>query len=206
MRFSDHAGPTPPGVRASPPPRMRADGRGAIPCLRMGTVLVAAAGLLGGCTSPDAFAPACPQIGFVRDGADLSRFDGTGHDITDLVLEGHLVAVPAACRWAGGAGHGKVEATLKVKMSLSRGPAMPGRTTEVPYFVAVSENDAILDRQDYVVRAEFPPNTDLVGATSPDVTLLLPVSKEKSAVVYKIWASFRLTPEELAFNRGRGTP
>ncbi len=35
-----------------------------------------------------AFAPACPATGILRDGADLTRFRGTGTDLTDMVVDG----------------------------------------------------------------------------------------------------------------------
>jgi hypothetical protein len=173
--------------------------------LRALTLLAAATGLAGACTQTDAFAPACPQLALLSDGADLTRFAGTGRDITDLVLDAHLVAVPATCHWADKA-HTKVEAKLQVAMSLGRGPAMRGRVMDVPYFVAASEGDTILDKQIFTSRAEFPANADRVGLTSPEVVMLFPVAPEKSAAAYKITVSFQLTPEDLAFNRSRGTP
>ena len=33
--------------------------------------------------------------------------------------------------------------------------------------------------------------------------MLFPVTPEKSAAAYKIWVSFQLTPDELAYNRGQ---
>ena len=165
-------------------------------------LLAAAAAPLGACTRPDAFAPACPQLVMLQDGADLVRFAGAGRDITDLVLDAHLTTVPASCRWADER-HSKVEAKLQVAMALDRGPAMQGRTADVRYFVAVSEGDSILDKQVYAARADFPANTDRLALSSPEISMLFPVSHEKSAAAYKITVSFQLTPEELAANRSR---
>ncbi len=213
MRFSDPASPTPPGVLASLPKRVAARGTAAIPgrhrvgrrarSLRTALLLAAAAGSLGACSRPDAFAPACPQLALLTDGADLARFAGTGRDITDLVLDAHLTTVPAACRWADER-HTRVEAKLQVAMALSRGPAMQGRTADLRYFVAVSEGDEILDKQVYAARADFPANTERLALSSPEISMLFPVSKEKSAAAYKITVSFQLTPEELAANRSHG--
>ena len=192
MLFPDPASPMPPGTRASVPKRVRA-----------ALLLAAAAGALGACTRPDAFAPACPQLGLLPDGASLTRFAGSGHDITDLVVDGRITAIPATCHWADDR-HRKVEAKLQVAFSLNRGPAMRGRTVVVPYFVAVSENGTIYDKQVYALQAGFPPNTDRLGVTSPEISMLFPVSPEKSAVAYKITVSFQLTPEDLSFNRAHG--
>jgi len=206
MRFSDPASPTPPGILARLSGRMATRGKAAIPRRRTSGLRLSCLGaamLLGACTRPDAFAPACPQLAFLPEGIDLSRFAGSGRDLTDLVLDGHLTAVPAICHWANDS-RKQVEAKLQVSISLNRGPAMRGRTAEVPYFVALTDaagSGAIYDKQVYVTRAEFPPNTDRLGLSSPEISMLFPVSHEKSAAAYKITVSFQLTPEELAYNR-----
>jgi hypothetical protein len=168
-------------------------------------LLLAAAGSLGACSQPDAFAPACPQLSLLQDGVDLTRFAGSGRDITDLVLEAHLTGVPATCHWADKA-HTKVEAKLRVAISFGRGPGMNGRTVDVPYFLAASEGGDILDKRVFTAHAEFPSNSDRVGVTTPEVSMVFPVSAEKSAAAYKITVAFQLTPEELAYNRGHATP
>ncbi len=202
MRFPDPASPTPPGPRASVPHRVATRGKAAIPGLGTVLLLAAAAASLGACARPDAFAPACPQLALLPDGADLARFAGSGRDITDLVLEAHLTAVPASCHWADER-HKQVEAKLQVAISLNRGPAMPGRGIDVAYFTAVSEGDTIFDKQVFAARAEFPANTDRLNVISQEISMLFPVSAEKSAAAYKIWVGFQLTPEELAINRSR---
>ena len=141
----------------------------------------------------------------LKDGADLIRFTGAGRDITDLVLDAHLTAVPASCRWADKS-HTQVEAILKVAMSVGRGPGMGGRAAEVPYFVAATDGDTILGKQIFTAQAVFPSNTDRVALTSPEVNMLFPVTPEKSAAAYSIMVSFQLTPEELAYNRGHRAP
>ncbi len=189
---------TPPGARPRLADRVMAHAAGA----RRAVLLAAAMAALGACTRPDAFAPACPQLALLADGADLTRFNGAGRDITDLVIDAHITRLPASCKWADDR-HKKVEAAVMVAMALNRGPAMPGRTVDVPYFIAVSEDDNILDKQVYALRAEFPANIDRLNLTSDEITLLIPVTADKSAAAYKITVSFQLTPEELAQNRTR---
>lgn len=205
MPSPDPVSPPSPGTRECVPQRVWARARGARLALRNVTLLAAAAGSLAACNSSEGFAPVCPQLALLRDGGDLTRFAGNGRDITDLVLDAHLTAVPANCKYLDRSST-KVQATLSVMMSLGRGPAMRGRAIDVPYFIAVTESDRVLDRQGYALRAEFPANADRITARSDPVTLDFPVSREKSAAAYQIWVSFQLTPEELAYNRGQTTP
>ena len=166
-------------------------------------LLAAAAGSLGGCSRPDAFAPACPQLALLPDGADLARFAGTGRDITDLVLDAHLTAVPATCRWADER-HTRSRPSCRWRWRSAAGRRCRGGRPTCAYFVAVSEGDDILDKQVYAARADFPANTDRLALSSPEISMLFPVSQEKSAAAYKITVSFQLTPEELAANRSHG--
>lgn len=165
-------------------------------------LLLALAGpaLLTGCADPGPqFAPACPSLALLHDADDLSRYAAGGKDLRDLTLQAHIVGVPASCTWAGQ--RQKVRATVQVNFDLTRGPAATGRRFEVPYFVAVTEGDHILDEQDYMLGAAFPPNVDHAPFSGEKIDLLLPVSPQKSAAAYQIYVGFRLSPDELAANR-----
>jgi hypothetical protein len=159
------------------------------------------AGTLAGCDTPEKFAPACPQLGLLRDAADITRFRPGGQDVTDMVLDARITAVPADCERGA---NSTVRARLHVTMEVSRGPAARGRTAIVPYFVAVTDGDRVLDEQDYSVGTEFAANTDRASVSGQDITLNIPVTPQKSAAAYKIWVGFRLSPDELAYNRRRG--
>lgn len=167
---------------------------------RFSLLALATVASLAGCGAPDPqFAPACPSLALLHDAEDLSRYAGSGKDLRDLALQAHIVAIPATCTWAEK--REKVRATMQVNFDLTRGPAAAGRRFEVPYFLAVTEGDHILDEQDYMLGAVFPPNVDHAPFAGQKVDLLLPVSREKSAAAYQIYVGFRLSPDELATNR-----
>jgi hypothetical protein len=118
-----------------------------------------------------------------------------------MVLDARITAVPAKCQ-AGDPG--TVKAVLAVSADLTRGPAAKTRAGGVAYFVAVMDGDRVVDEQDYGLDVRFPPNIDRVTATGKEITLIFPVTREKSAAAYNIYVGFRLSPEELAYNRQRG--
>lgn len=149
--------------------------------------------LLAGCAGgDDAFPPACPTTAILRDAADLARFRGAGRDLTDRVLVGRVTGLQGTCK----RGTGTVDTTVAVGVELTRGPAAPGRTADVSYFVAVTNGDRILDRQTFALRASFPPNTDRVSLVGDEVELRLPVTADKTATAYKVWVGFVLSPVE----------
>jgi hypothetical protein len=150
------------------------------------------------------FAPACPRPFFLADAADLDVYrsgtaPGRAHDLTDLVLHGRIVAVNGNCR--EGDSKDRLATVVNVAVELTRGPAMEGRETDVPVFVAVTEGDTILDKRVYLMKATFPPNVDRVTLTPGDVDLSLPVSPTKSGAAYTVLAGFQLTPDQLEQNR-----
>lgn len=159
---------------------------------------------LSGCGNfgkTEEFAPVCPKLAMLQDGADLTRFSPRGHDVTDLVLDGRLVAVPANCERSA---RGHVAASLRVTMSLTRGPAAQGREMDVLYFVAVTHDGKIVDKQDYVAHASFPRNVSQITVTGDPVAMSFPADDARPASAYQILVSFQLTPDELEINRGRG--
>jgi hypothetical protein len=160
---------------------------------------VAAALLASGCSPPsDQFAPACPQLKLLPDGADITRFTPRGQDVTDEVMAAHITAVPASCK-AGKKGF--VQAALHVSMTVERGHALVGQTAAVPYFVTIMKGDNVLERKSYGINVGFPVNQDQVNVDTPDIDMLFPVEPGKTAQEYTIYVSFQLTPQELEYNR-----
>lgn len=170
---------------------------------RVMAVLGACAALAGcGGVVSDIFPPACPHAGILADAADLTRYrHGTsGHDLTDMVLDGRITGVAGTCSRNGRL----VDVTVAVSMQLSRGPAAGRGRAEVPFFVAVTRNGDVLDKQIYRVIPGFAPNADSTRLTSDPVILTLPTSSSQPSSGFDVVVGFQLTPEEVAFNRRRG--
>lgn len=166
---------------------------------------LALSALLGACSShEDQFAPACPGLALLPDAADVTRFDGHGMDVTNLVVRGRMTAVPAVCE--KGDKDGTVKATLHVDADFTRGPAAAAGLPPVHYFVALMQGGAILREQDFAFAPTFGANVDVASVHGEDIELDLPVSKVKSAASYRIFVGFRLSPEELAYNRAHARP
>jgi hypothetical protein len=82
-----------------------------------------------------------------------------------------------------------------------RGPAMAGRSIALPFLVTVALGDQIRDQAAFRMQVDFPSNVDTVTLTSDPVHMVFPVTKTTNAASYTIWAAFRLTPEQLEYNR-----
>ena len=146
-----------------------------------GATLLLALGLAGcGSDSPQ-FAPACPRVSILGDAADLTTFRSTGTDLTDMVVDGRITGIPntSKCSWGKA---GTVHVVLSVSMEITRGPALKGRTADVPYFISVSRGNQILDKRNFALHVQFAQNTNLVRLATDQVTLDLPVPGKMQGV------------------------
>jgi hypothetical protein len=167
-------------------------------------LLTALLPLLANCgPARNEFAPACPGRVILGDAADLDIYrqgssPGAAYDLTDLVLHGRIVGMQGTCK--EGDKKSQLAVTVSVGIELTRGPAMPGRETEVLVFVAVTDGDTILDKRTTAMRAVFPSNIDRVTLTPGEVSMVLPVTASKSGAAYTIVAGFQRTADQ--FTRG----
>jgi len=156
---------------------------------------------LVGCSEPPKFAPACPNLRLLGDAGDLASFNERGQDVTDLLVSARIIAIPADCSPGG---RGQTAAIMHVQMRVERGPALPGRVAPVPFFITILDGDTVLQQQDYVANIEFPANVDTVTINSNDINMSFPVTAQKSAAAYTVYVGFRLTPQQLQYNRRGG--
>jgi hypothetical protein len=147
---------------------------------------------LAACAAPgrDEFPPVCPVVRGLPTAQDLAMYrPGGGRDLTDVQLEGSILAAQGKCQQGGSPRI--VDTTLAIQMRFQRGPAAPTRQANIRYFVAVARGDDILNKRVFVVPVVFPPNVDAVTITTQPVELLLPVGKDRSAAGYTIWVGFQ---------------
>lgn len=174
------------------------------PSYLLGAAAVAALLSVSSCAPErDQFPPACPNVALLTPTADLELFrpGSDRRDLTALMLAARMQGVDGKCK--PGNADNTVEATVVVRAELTRGPAIPGNQVNVPIYVAVTEGDHILDKHVYTLSATFPSNVDRVMVSTPEVFMVLPVSRTKTAAAYSILAGFQLTADQLATSRGQ---
>jgi hypothetical protein len=152
---------------------------------------------LSGCSGPerDTFAPACPSVAPLPTAGEVTIYKpGGGRDLTDVQLQGRISSAAGSCE--AGDAKNTIDAVVRVSMQFQRGPAAPTRQANVPYFVAVSKGNTILDKTVRAVQVNFPANIDTASATTEPVQMTLPVSAGSSAAAYTVWVGFQLAPPE----------
>ena len=152
--------------------------------------------VLSACSSSGPRLP-CPQLFTVSDAERQTKFVGDGRDLTDVEYEAAIRDPVLACRYDDNA----VESLLTLNLLVVRGPADDDRVVRVNYFVAISTQDKkILAREEFAVDVEFEGNQTRVLVIE-EIEPNIPLRSGETGVDYHIYLGFRLSPEELAYNR-----
>lgn len=165
--------------------------------------VLAAPLVLSGCDSWSRIkgreAPPCPPVYIMADAAKITKYrPGPGRDLTDVEMEGEVVAFKGDCIYDDKGG----EVSLQLAFELRRGPAATGRTLDVTYFVAVPKfYPAPGAKGLFTFPVTFPETVDRIRVTDDEVSMRLPVRDKELIDNYEIYLGFQLTPEEMEDNR-----
>lgn len=166
------------------------------------------AGLLpAGCAlfEDDAQPLPCPVILQPGDTAQLTRFDGAGRDLTDVVFKASLLPTRSLCVYEEE--DTLLESEILVGFEVERGPALQrlqeDGTVSFSYFVAVTTNEAeprILSREDFDVQATFQGNRSRI-AVADELAPTIPLGPGEDGTDYRIYVGIELNRAELDYNR-----
>jgi hypothetical protein len=93
-----------------------------------------------------------------------------------------------------------VKTEISVRSTLVRGTASRSRDAQVSYLVTVLNGETIIDQRDFSQAISFPPGLERAAFSTAPIQLSFPAAA-KSTPNYRVFVSFKLTPDELAYNR-----
>ncbi len=163
----------------------------------LSTIVAVTVLLLAACSSDDGPPPPCPIVVLVKDADRLTRFEGSGRDLTDVVFETTIRNADVACAYDDN----DVEAALRVLFATTRGPADTARRADFRYFVAVADREQnILAREEFDLAAIFPGNrTEILQIDEIDPTI--PLREGESGADYVVYIGLVLSRDEVDYNR-----
>lgn len=161
-------------------------------------VLVLALAACGGPSKEEvAIRTYCPSPFVVQDAQSLTRFKpGPGRDPRDIAFQAALTGTGVSCE----GGRGKLEVTLKLRLSVDAGPSVAGGTTSVPYFVRLLSGSGVSEGQDFNATFKLS-TTSPRGASVEEIALTLPYSQPSDLGAYRVAVGLKPTQEELDYNR-----
>lgn len=154
--------------------------------------------------SPPVIQP-CPDYRILADAARVVQFrPGPGQDLVDVSIDGELSDLHMECRteFDKETQSGAMEVAVTVSFGAKRGPANADKQAILPYFISVTDhNRNVLYREEFQVVAGFPGNRSSIFFAGEPVRLELPLSEKISSADYSIYAGFKLSREQLEYNR-----
>ncbi len=165
-------------------------------------VPVAVALALGACSSSGKVA--CPHVAIMPELQAVAKFrPGPGRQDTDALYGARLLAADASCS-ADKKKNGVTVATklgvraLRLNTDVGKG--------QVTYFEAVIDRQQhILAERDFAIDLEWPRAQRELTITD-ELETFVPFAKDATGDDYAILFGFRLTPDELQYNREHAKP
>ncbi|HYC15149.1 MAG TPA: hypothetical protein VEC75_12935 [Stellaceae bacterium] len=158
--------------------------------------------LAGGCTSlgiGNTEPVRCPHVAIMPDLQAVAKFGpGPSRQDSNVAYGARMLASAVSCELDKK--KNVINVTTKLGVVALRN-SIDVKTVDVTYLVAVVDrNSQILTERDFVIDLEFPGDQRRLEVTEQHLTLI-PLAKGRIGEDYGIVFGFRLTPEELEYNR-----
>jgi hypothetical protein len=137
----------------------------------------------------------CPQVAVLQQAQKVTEFLPGRTDVAAQITTAQITGVAGACVSAHK--NTLLRVTFRAGFVASNGPANRSATLQLPYFVALTRGDHIIQKQDYTIALHFNGNASTADATSKPVKLELANVDDSQDV--QVLVGFELTPEQRSY-------
>ena len=137
----------------------------------------------------------CPQTAILQQAQAVTLFLPGRSDIAAQVSTVRMSGISGACTQDGK--HGALNVRFTVNFTANNGPADEGRSITVPWFVAITQGDRIIEKQVLQVKLAFNGNMSVATAQSKPVKIEVPDTPESAGL--EILTGFKMTAAQLAY-------
>jgi hypothetical protein len=173
---------------------------------RLAHAAILTAVLLAGCTTA-AKQQNCPTAAALVDASAQTVFrQGAAPDPGNVLYTVRIVGVKSECDVDKKVQ--QADASVDIAFRATRAPTGEAVQYTVPYFLAVTQSDRIINKQSFSVQFSFAPGQAAAEFTDSVASTVIHTEKGKRAFDYEIIVGLPLTKEQLDYNRtfGRFTP
>ena len=141
----------------------------------------------------------CPPVIVLKDAARVVEFAGD-QQLENVAWSGEFVKAELECRYYADR---PIEASLRVRMALGKGPKAEADMHEFGYFVAVTRKDSeVIEKAEYRLPVKFEGSADIKVVTDKIDEIVIPrANKDISGSNFEIVVGFAVTPQQAIFNR-----
>jgi hypothetical protein len=137
----------------------------------------------------------CPQVAVLQQAKTVTEFLPGLNDVAGQITTAQITGVAGACVTAHK--NRTLRVTFRAGFVASNGPANQGAALQLPYFVALSRGDQIIQKQNYTIALHFNGNASTTVATSKPVTVEFGNVADTKDV--EVLIGFQMTPEQLSY-------
>jgi len=136
----------------------------------------------------------CPNVRVLEQTSSLTQFLPGRQDAGAEITTAKITGVAGSCDLAK---DGVVRVSFQAGFTATNGPANHGQTVSLPYFVAETQDDAIISKTLGTIDVKFDGNLSTAAATSRKMTLEVP--NDRSSARTDILVGFQLSQDQLAY-------
>ena len=155
--------------------------------------------LLAACASNTDNGPApvllCPQVDMLQQARTVTVFLPGRSDMAGLVTTAQITGIAGAC--AAEKHNTALLVTVKAGFEADNGPANNGAPVTLPWFVAITQGDNIVQETDYTTTLGFENGAPQAVATSKTVKVELP--NDGSSAQTQILVGFKMSQDQQAY-------
>ena len=137
----------------------------------------------------------CPQVAVLQQADRVTEFLPGRSDVAAQITTAQITGVAGACVTAHD--DRALRVSFRAGFVASNGPANHGATVQLPYFVALSRGDQIIQKQDYTIALHFNGNASTTVATSKPVAVEL--GNVGGSQDVQVLIGFEMTPAQLSY-------
>jgi hypothetical protein len=137
----------------------------------------------------------CPQVAVLQQAETVTQFLPGRTDVAAQITTAQITGVAGACVTSHD--DDVLRVTFRAGFVASNGPANHEATLHLPYFVALTRGDHIIQKQDYTIVVHFNGNASTAVATSKPATI--EVGNVGSSQDVQVLIGFEMTPEQLSY-------
>ncbi len=147
----------------------------------------------------------CPAASILGDAELMTKFSGSGRDITNVAFEAEFLGIRTNCSFGREFRRRFAYSQVNIEVEAVLGSTAVPQTMTIPYFIAVVNPDTqqVILREVYELEADFTRNRRTVRLRDQVDRIKIPVVENEDALQYEFIVGFELTPDEVAFNRRR---
>jgi len=145
----------------------------------------------------------CPDANILANTSILPAFDPhQGADPSNVVYTVKMTGVKSRCDYSKRSN--SVDANMRIFFTATRPPGGEENHYKVPYYVAVTANGEIVDKQVHWLEFDFPKAQASFTSEILVDSIMIPVARDKRSYDYHLLTGFQLTQSQIDYNKKVG--